>query len=157
LSVVPVSRLGEASRGPREWRQRLLRLFRDSLKVQVNDLIAESEKARSGYEVVGGDEDYFRAVAEFAYAGIYEKGLRGAKEHGGSLSSKPVQHEVWGELFDIFSYFYTLSCVQIPKARMHLEEAILARVEGNQVDVARHTKKALNVLTYGNVDGPLED
>jgi hypothetical protein len=103
------------------------------------------------------DEDYFTAVAEFAYAGIYDKGLRGAREHGGSLSSKPVQHEVWGELFDIFSYYFTLSCVQIPKVRMLLDEIDLARIEGDLVGVAVNTKKARNVLTHGNVDGPLED
>jgi hypothetical protein len=103
------------------------------------------------------DEDYFTAVAEFAYAGIYEKAMRGAREHGGHLDSKPVQHEVWNELFDIFTYYYTLTCVQIPKAIMHLREAELARIEGRMVDVAIHTKKALNVLTYGSVDGPLED
>jgi hypothetical protein len=106
---------------------------------------------------VSHDRDYFTAVSEFAYAGIYEKAMRGAREHGGRLDGKPVQHELWDEWFDMGTYLYTLLNVQIPKARMHLEEAILARVEGNQVDVARHTKKALNVLTYGNVDGPMED
>jgi hypothetical protein len=105
---------------------------------------------------VSHDKDYFTAVSEFAYAGIYEKAMRGAREHGGRLDGKPVQHELWDEWFDMGTYLYTLLNVQIPKARMHLEEAILARVEGNQVDVARHTKKALNVLTYGNVDGPEE-
>jgi hypothetical protein len=106
---------------------------------------------------VSHDEDYFTAVAEFAYAGIYEKAMRGAREHGGHLDSKPVQHELWNEWFDQGTYLYTLVNVQIPRARMHLEEAILARIEGRMVDVAIHTKKALNVLTYGNVDGPLED
>lgn len=98
------------------------------------------------------DARYFASVAEFAYAGVYEKGMRGARQHGGRLESKPVQHEVWDEWFDLGSYLYTLINVQIPKARMHLEEAVVARIEGDLVGVARHTKKALNVLTHGSID-----
>src|SRR5688572_22126488 len=102
------------------------------------------------------DEQYFAAVAEFASALVYTKAMRGAREHGGRLESKPVQAEIWDEWADMGSYLFTLLNVQIPKVRMLLDDLDLARIEGRMVDVARYTKMARNVLQYGNIDGPEE-
>lgn len=106
---------------------------------------------------VSHDERYFSAVAEFGAALIYTKAMRGTREHGGSLQSKPVQGEIWDEWADLGAYLYTLLNVQIPKVRMLLDDIDLARIEGRMVDVALFTKRARNVLTHGNIDGPVGD
>jgi hypothetical protein len=106
---------------------------------------------------LSSDAEFFRAASEFLSAAAYAKAMAGARQHGGHLWSKNVQGEVLSEQLDGFMYTYVLLNVQIPKVRMLLDEIDLARIEGDLVGVAVNTKKARNVLTHGNVDGPLED